>query len=60
MIQVVNQFRRIFSDDGRGDKDFSQQEARLREVQRQLHKATEALKSASETLIDLIQAKNYH
>ena len=60
MNQVMNQFRRIFADDGRGDKDFSKQEARLREVHRQLLKATEALKSASESLVDLIHAKNYH
>jgi len=26
MNHVVNQFRRIFSDDGRGDKDFGDQE----------------------------------
>ena len=60
MIQVVNQFRRIFADDGRGDKDFSEQEEKLRKVQIQLVKATEALKSASETLIELIHARNFH
>jgi len=60
MIQVVNQIKRIWADDGRGDKDFSEQEAKLRQVQGQLITATEALKSASETLIDLIQGKNYH
>lgn len=60
MIQVLNQFRRIFADDGSGDKDFSLQEAKLREVHIKLKIATEALKTASEALTDLIHAKNYH
>lgn len=60
MTQIVNQVKRIWADDGRGDKDFSEQEARLRKVQQQLTNATQALKSASETLIELIHARNYH
>lgn len=60
MNHVINQVRRIFSDDGKGDKDFSQQEASLREVQIKLMAATDLLKSASETLVDLIHAKNFH
>lgn len=60
MIQVVNQFRRIFSDDGRGDKDFSSQEDRLHEVQKKLMKATELLRSVSETLTDLVKSKGLH
>ncbi|MCS3447292.1 hypothetical protein M2222_003893 [Bradyrhizobium elkanii] len=31
MNQIINQFRRIFADDGRGDKDFTQQEERFEE-----------------------------
>ena len=57
MMQVVNQFRRIFSDDGRGDKDFSEQETRLHEVQEKLLQATELLRQTSETLTGLIKAK---
>ncbi len=60
MIQVVNQFRRIFSDDGRGDKDFSDQETRLHEVQEKLMQATELLRQTSETLTGLIKAKGLH
>lgn len=60
MIQVVNQFRRIFSDDGRGDKDFSEQSERLHEVQQKLEKATDLLRQASETLTGLIQTKGLH
>lgn len=60
MIQVVNQFRRIFSDDGRGDKDFSEQEQRLHDVHVKLHYATDLLRQAAETLKDLIITKNVH
>lgn len=60
MIQVLNQFHRIFSDNGSGDKDFSQQEDRLHEVQKKLFEATELLRQASETLTGLIKAKGLH
>lgn len=60
MMQVVNQFRRIFSDDGRGDKDFSVQEERLHEVQEKLVQATDLLRQASETLTGLIKTKGLH
>ena len=60
MIQVVNQFHRIFSDDGRGDKDFSEQEDRLHEVQLKLLQSTDLLRQVSETLTDLIKTKGLH
>jgi hypothetical protein len=60
MMQVVNQFRRIFNDDGRDDKDFSQQEDRLHEVQKKLLQATDLLRQASETLTGLIKTKGLH
>jgi hypothetical protein len=60
MIQVLNQFRRIYSDDGRGDKDFSLQEDRLHEVQQKLLQATDLLRQASETLTGLIKSKGLH
>lgn len=60
MMQIINQFRRIYSDDGRGDKDFTEQETRLHEVQVKLHQATDLLRQASETLTGLIQAKGLH
>jgi hypothetical protein len=60
MIQVVNQFRRIFNDDGRGDKDFSEQEGRLHDVQQKLMQATDLLRQASETLTGLIKSKGLH
>lgn len=50
MNQILSQFRRIMSDDGRGDRDFTKQESRLREAQRSLLKATEELTRAAQLL----------
>ena len=60
MMQVLNQFRRVWSDDGRGDKDFSEREEKLHEVQQKLVQATDLLRQASETLTGLIQTKGLH
>lgn len=57
MIQVINQFRRVFSDNGSGDKDFGKQEMQLREAQQKLIEAAAALRSASEILTDLINSR---
>ena len=57
MMQVANQFKRIFSDDGRGDKDFSESEERLREAQKHLWAATDMLTKVSEILAGLIKTK---
>lgn len=56
MNQVINQVRRIFSDDGRGDKDFTEQERRLDEARKKLTEATQALKRAAELLHDTIKS----
>ena len=58
MIQVAQQFRRIFADNGSGDKDFTEQEAHLREVQQKLLEATDALTRASQILTDLLKTKS--
>ena len=57
MTQIVNQVRRIWSDDGRGDKDFSEAETHLREAEKKLFDATDLLKRASETLSGLLESK---
>lgn len=57
MNKVISQFRRVFSDDGAGDKDFGEQEAQLREAQKNLLEATNALTRASEILTGLITSK---
>lgn len=57
MMQVANQFRRIFSDNGSGDKDFAESERKLRAAHQYLLEATTALRHASEVLTDLIKSK---
>lgn len=50
MNNILNQFRRIYSDNGAGDHDFSAQEATLRKAQEKLTKATDDLVRASDNL----------
>lgn len=50
MGKIINQFRRIYSDDGSGDVDFTQQETRLRLANQKLANATQELMKASERL----------
>jgi hypothetical protein len=57
MMQVANQFVRIFSDDGRGDKDFAEAEERLRQSQSNLLKATDLLKHTAELLSGLLESR---
>lgn len=58
MNAIANQFRRIFADDGRGDKDFAAQELRLREAQDYLKTATDSLTKAAGILSDLIKSRS--
>lgn len=57
MNQIINQFRRIFSDDGSGDKDFTDQELRLREAQSHLKEAAASLTRAANSLADFIKSR---
>lgn len=50
MDKILNQFRRIYSDDGKGDVDFTEQEERLRLSETKLAQATQDLVRASENL----------
>lgn len=59
MNAVLNQFRRIYSDKGRGDKDFSVQEERLRLSQLKLAEATQALMRSSRHLNDVLLANGF-
>lgn len=54
----MNQFRRIFVDDGRDDKDFTVQEERLREAHRFLTDAAKGLTKAADLLSDVIRSQN--
>lgn len=50
MNNIINQFRRIYSDNGSGDRDFSKEEAKLKEAKDKLVMATNELSRASERL----------
>lgn len=65
MDKLVRQFRRIYSDDGRGGVDFSKQEEQLRVSQDNLKQATQELIRASERLNEVamgvdVPAKQMH
>lgn len=57
MNQIINQWRRIFADNGSGDKDFTEQETRLRKAQQELGEAAASLRRAADLLADFIKAK---
>lgn len=57
MKAIFNNFRRMFVDDGRGDRDFTDQERRLQEMQQHLKDAAAGLTKAAEILSDLIKAR---
>ncbi|WP_161849262.1 hypothetical protein [Bradyrhizobium sp. CCBAU 051011] len=57
MRMILDNIRRIFFDDGRDDRDFSEQEKRLQEVLAHLHDAANSVKKGAELLADLIKAR---
>lgn len=50
MDKILKQFKRIYSDNGGSDVDFSEQEGKLRISQAKLIQATQELERASERL----------
>lgn len=50
MDRIINQFRRIYTDDGSGDKDFTIQEERLKQAEARLARGTQELAKAAENL----------
>lgn len=50
IFPVLNQFRRIYKDDGRSDIDFSDQEVRLQQARLKVVTATTELIRSSERL----------
>lgn len=59
MKAILSQFRRIYSDNGSGDQDFSEQEDRLRAANAKLAAATNALVRASVHLNDVLLANGF-
>lgn len=65
MDSVLKQFKRIYSDNGKGDVDFSRQEEQLRLAINKLNQATQDLVRASEHLNNVamgvdVPAKQMH
>ncbi len=58
MITIVNNIRRIFSDNGNSDRDFSGQEARLQSARAKLIAEADGLKRAAEALADMIRLRS--
>lgn len=54
---MLNQIRRLWNDDGRGDKDFSPQETKLELALTELKHAADQLSRASTALLDLIHSR---
>lgn len=55
--KMFNQIRRIWSDDGKNDKDFTPQEVKLKNALIHLKKAADSLSKASELLLYVIETK---
>lgn len=53
MDRLLNQFRRIYSEGGKGEVSFSKQEEKLRQSQANLKEATQELVRASMHLNDV-------
>lgn len=57
MIAIVNNFRRMFFDNGQNDRSFDAQEKRLQTARAGLLKEADGLKRAAEALADLIRGR---
>lgn len=54
---MLNQIRRIWADKGKDDKDFTEEELRLKQALLELKSASATLSRASATLLDLIYSR---
>lgn len=54
VIAMLNQFKRLWGDNGKNDKDFSGQELELREALMELKRSADQLSRASTVLLDLL------
>jgi hypothetical protein len=54
---MFNQLRRIWADNGSGDKDFTPQEQKLKDALLHLQQAADSLSRASESLLTVINSK---
>jgi hypothetical protein len=54
---MLNQIRRIWSDTGKDDKDFSAEDLKLKQALLELKSATETVSKAAATLLDLLHSR---
>lgn len=54
---MINQIRRLWSDNGKNDMDFTEQEKKLQDALEHLKTAADSLSRASQTLLDVIHSK---
>ena len=54
---MFNQIKRLWTDDGRDDRDFTPQEEKLKDALLHLQQAADSLSRASQTLLGVIQSK---
>lgn len=56
--KMINQIRRLWADNGSHDKDFTVQEAKLKDALSHLKSAADSLSRAAQTLSDIINSKS--
>lgn len=54
---MLNQIRRIWTDKGKDDKDFTEEELKLKEALKTLKTAADDLSKASSALLDMLYSK---
>lgn len=54
MNELVNQFKRLFSDNGQNDKDFTEEEIKLKAAKTKLDVAIAEFKRAADNLYDTL------
>lgn len=54
---MLNQIRRLWADNGSGDKDFTVEELKLKQALLELKAAADQVSRASSVLLNLIQSK---
>lgn len=54
MNELVSQFKRLFSDNGKNDKDFTEEELKLKVAKGKLDRAIAEFKRAADNLYDTL------
>lgn len=55
--EMFNQIRRLWADNGSGDRDFTSQEKKLKYALQHLREAADNMSRATEALIDVINER---